>query len=167
MSAVGIGRRYHDARFAQFPDGERLMRALLGLWVPENIMAGRGITVRGTVDNVGHLHMMLARALHLAGVEVRVMGLQALARELQRDDDEFSAPTVGRVGALFVRKFEDACRCPLRPYEVSLVEELIDARMANNLAVFPWLAGAPDEPWWSVNLTDQIGERNELFEVGE
>ena len=166
MVVVGIGRRYHDAKFVDFPDGGRLKNALLEMWTAENIQRGYAITVCGGSENAGHLHTMLARALHLSGVGVRVVGLQGLSRQLQNSEEEDAV--VERVGALFIRRFMDEKKCPLRPYEVELVEELVDRRVSNNLAVFPWVADEPREPWWSDHILDQLsGPRNIDFEVEE
>ncbi len=163
MAVVGIGRQYHDARFAQFPSGEDLKAMLLSMWTVENIRLGYAITVVGASKNAGHLHMMLARSLHLSGVGVRVLGLQGLVRQLQDKEDDAVADTIS---ALFIRKFMDDKKCPLRPYEIELVEELVDRRVSNNLAVFPWVAEVPADPWWSDHVLEQLTEpRNVQFEV--
>ncbi len=164
MSVVGIGSRYHDARFADFPGGEDLKTMLLSMWTTENIRLGYGITIAGVSSEAGHLHMMLARSLHLSGVGVRVVGLQGLVNQLQDREGDTVADTIG---ALFIRKFMDKKKCPLRPYEVELVEELVDRRVSNNLAVFPWFAGVPAEEWWSDHILEQLKKpRNVRFKVG-
>ncbi len=165
MTVVGIGRRYHDARFAQFTSGEALKAKLLEVWTTENILLGYAITVVGASEDAGHLHMMLARSLHLSGVGVRVVGLQGLVRQLQDREDDGVADTIA---ALFIRKFMDNKKCPLRPYEVELVEELVDRRVSNNLAVFPWVAGVPEDSWWSEHVLEQLKKpRNVQFKVKE
>ena len=164
MGVVGIGARYHDARLREWGEtGGRLWQTILDTW-PQTIRTGAGVTFFGDDPVLGDMLMMTAKAYHLAGKSVRVVGLMELAEELRAGEDELDGQPLDEVGALFIPEFQgEDPKCPLMPYQRAMVQELVTRRLANNRAVLPWLIGRPS--WWSRSVLVRMGEKNTFFEA--
>lgn len=159
LELVGVGARFRDRRFQDYPQGEELKALLLERWSGV-VREGQGITIVGGSALAGNLHLVMARAAHLAELPIRVLGLMELVQEIQREPDEFESYRLDDVRGLFVRRWSEPKRCPLRDYEVTLVEEFVDQHLDRGGSLFPWTVGMADPPWWSEYLVQRIGERN-------
>lgn len=166
LGFVGVGNKFRDRRFADYGDpGEELKSLLLDRWA-DIVRKGDGITVLGRSSAAGDLHMVLARACHLAEMPILVVGLSELARRLQHPEDELDSYHLRDVQGLFVRRFMADTRSPLRDYEQAMVEEFLDQHLDRGGSVFPWVIDIPAPPWFSEYTLVRLAERNgESFTV--
>ena len=164
LELVGIGPEYRNTMFSKYEDaGLEAKEVFLAQW-EHTVYEGNGVTIVGG-EVAGHLHTLMARAAHMAGMSVQVIGLARLSSVLVScREDEWYDPLDG-VRAVFIQGFQEDRECPLSPYNVTLVEEFIGWHLGRKGAVFPWIRGEPNRPWWSDSLNQRLGSRNVWHEV--
>ncbi len=173
MADAGIGAEYHDKRFMDYDvvsntDAEVVREKFLETW-PFTLREGRGVNIIGASIRVGGLHMMMARAAHLAGSNVYVTDLSSLARGLHGDGGDDFLDEMINLDILFLRRFQALGKITIASWHVGAVESLIEDRLSEGRAVYPWMehdpGDAPDPPWWSAYLRARLNERNQTVEV--
>ncbi len=163
MSVVGIGAEYHDKVFADFGDAGMTLREMFvnDVW-PRTVREGQGVNLIGAGAVAGSLHMMMARAAHVAGANVMVVDLIRLSSMLTKDEDALDE--MQALDVLFIRRFQALGKMPLSSWGESEVTSLIDWRLAENKAVFPWMehheAEEPSPPWWGQYIRGRLSECN-------
>ncbi len=170
MSVVGVGEEYHDKVFADYGDAGVELRDMFvnEVW-PRTVREGQGVNLIGSGALAGSLHTMMARAAHVAGANVMVVDLIRLSSMLTRDDGSEVLDEMQSLDVLFIRRFQALGKMPLSAWGESEVASLIDWRLAENKAVFPWMehkkTTAPDPPWWGQYVRGRLAECNVLHEV--
>lgn len=132
------------------------------VWIVENrerlLDLGYGFDFRSTGKASTDLVMLTGRALLHLGLTTRIIPLVRLPKMLTSDE---GIAELRGLRHLIVRDFETEHECPLRAYEIALVEAMIEERLSDGNAVSVLRRVSASNTtgiagWWSATTEDLI-----------
>lgn len=163
---AGIGRAFHRRSLTELPRGEQLA-AWVRTEAKADLAAGRGWTVQGTGIGAYDHVVLLARAMHLSGMGVRVVPLRKLLKLIEVEAED--AEELAAAPALFVTDFVQHYgrgECPLSGLQLMDVETFLTARLDDGRPFFPQVSRPVEQAgWWSPSLAQRLLGLNRVLQV--
>lgn len=164
---VGIGRRYFTSSLRDKGEiGQNLAEWAVSKSLKADIRKGLGRAVHGDGVMAMDTFMLLARALFLRGIPVRVLQLSKLAMMLDKDqeDEALESASAVFIASIFTEGYRSM---PLPDHQRILVEAFIKDHLIHGGALFTLADKAMDSftEWWSATLVKLLKTHNEDLEV--
>lgn len=164
---AGIGRAYHDRTLSDLGDHGVTAKEWLDTVGKSDVRSGRGWNIIGATARAYDTTMVLARGVHLKGIDTRIVSLRRLIGQIMNDGDLL--PELYSTRALFVLDFIQVYPGndnPMTGREVQEVESFLLERLDANEAVFLHAAvPLTTATWWSASFLQRVAETNRLLEV--
>ena len=168
LDRAGVPSSYHDRSISDdmkwVEDGSSFVD-----WLVEkgekSIRGGGGITIAG--DGIVSVDMfyMMARALHIIGCPVKVVGIARLATLLDRDSED--TDQLLEVGTVCIRGFEEEYVFPLSRWQRLLVQDFLIERRASGKGSILHITypncNLKITKWWNPTTEDIMFNENKLF----
>lgn len=161
LAEAGIGRAYANRTLDDAGETGTALKA----WMIANVTRienGHGFDFRGSGAKSVELVMLAARGLLFMGQAVRIIPLVKLPRMLTAEGGEAELRGLRH---LMIRDFETDRENPLRPYEVALIEALIEDRLNDQRAVSVVRRSDKALGWWSPTTEDLIEQNARLVVI--
>jgi hypothetical protein len=158
---AGVGVKYHSMYLSELGTlGKQVIETLVGN--EDKIKAGTGLRVVKRGASGYDLFMLIARALHIGNIRVRVIPLIRLYAAIK---DAEKSEWLSEAHALCVLNFQQETQNPLRPYEVAEVEAYMDEQMASKRPVLTlWSAEtAKANSWWTSDFIDRLNQNSKAI----
>ena len=167
MQRAGIGLAFHARKLSEFGDaGNAILRDMEDSDYAARVMTGKGYSLECKTHQTFDCAYVLAKAMRLSKIDVRVAGLLDLNKYLQasRDTDwQYTRfDNFDEAEALVIPRFYEATFQPLTPREAQTIEYYLTQRMQDGFSVSVQYQGdLRQQQIWTPYFVQALEAKNE------